>query len=131
MSFQKITIVGNLTADPELKTNSNGNTFASLNIAVNEYISGRDVTTFFSASVFNGSGQAIVNHKLAKRGREIYIEGREQIRLRTRQDGSPVIYRDIMVDKWYILRGGSSASAPVEAEAPMPIEPEDEEFPGV
>lgn len=88
MPINTVTIVGNLTRDPELKALSSGSNVCELGVAVNERVKGQDGQwddrpSFFDVSVFGNSADACAKY-LAK-GRQVAINGRlRQDRWQTR-----------------------------------------------
>ena len=84
-SVNKVIIVGNLGADPEVKTFSNGGKIANLRIATseswNDKQSGekREKTEWHSVSL-NGDGLVGVAERFLKKGSKVYIEGKLQTR---------------------------------------------------
>ena len=99
MSYQSITIVGNLGRDPEMRYLETGQAVTNLNIASNRRWTdkatgeAREEVTWFRVSVWGPQAEA-ANQYLQK-GRQVLIEGRispdpntGSPRLFTRQDGS-------------------------------------------
>jgi len=96
--FQRITIVGNLGRDPELRYMPNGTAVTSLSVATsNSYTNqqGEQVkeTTWFRVSVFGKQAEAC--SKYLTKGRPVLVEGRLRPdpatgnpRTFTRQDGT-------------------------------------------
>jgi single-strand DNA-binding protein len=75
MSFNKITMVGNLGRDPELRHLSDGATVCHFNVAVNETTRERkQVPTWFRITVW-GERAGICARKL-KKGSAVYVAGR-------------------------------------------------------
>lgn len=80
MSFNKITVLGNLTRDPELRYTPTGTPVCTLNVASNERERDpktKDVidrATFFKATAWGQKAETIAQH--FERGSEIYIEGK-------------------------------------------------------
>jgi single-strand DNA-binding protein len=89
MSFAKVTVVGNLGADPELRYMPNGNPVTSFSICANERRgSGEDRTEkqlWFKANVFGNSAEAVATH--LKKGDPVYLEGRINPELWKGRDG--------------------------------------------
>lgn len=81
MSYvNKCIIVGNLCADPEVKSFSNGGRLCNLRIATSERwkdrTSGeRKERTEFHSVVINGDGLVGVAERFLKKGSKVYIEG--------------------------------------------------------
>ncbi len=90
-SVNKVIIVGNLGADPEVKSFQNGGRIANLRIATSE--SWKDKTTgekkerteWHSVSI-TGDGLVGVAERFLRKGSKVYIEG--QLRTRKWQDQS-------------------------------------------
>ena len=84
-SVNKVILVGNLGADPEIKSFSNGGKIANLRIATseswNDKQSGekREKTEWHSVSL-NGDGLVGVAERFLKKGSKVYIEGKLQTR---------------------------------------------------
>lgn len=90
-SFNKITIVGYLGRDPELKFTPQGTALCNLSIATTEKRKDKngeavDATTWFRVAVW-GRQAELVNEYLAK-GRQVYIEGRLRQEEYTDKDGN-------------------------------------------
>lgn len=69
----KVTAVGNLTRDPEIKVSSNGTEIGNFGIASNEKYNGKEYTTFVDVTVFGK--QAEVCSKYLSKGRKVAISG--------------------------------------------------------
>ena len=77
--YQKISIIGNLGRDPEMRTLDNGKTVTTFNMATNrKYTSSAgDLikrTTWFRVSVWNKAGEACA--KYLHKGSLVFVEGR-------------------------------------------------------
>lgn len=82
MSFNKITIVGNLGKDPELRYTPQGNAVCNFSVATNEKRRDKggdmqDVTTWFRITLWGK--QAENASKYLTKGSPIYIEGRLRV----------------------------------------------------
>ena len=81
-NLNKVMIIGNLTADPEVRTTPRGNSVAELRLAVNRVSSGpnegerREETTYLDVTCWGRTAE-IAGQYLAK-GRPVFIEGRLQ-----------------------------------------------------
>lgn len=79
--MNKITLIGNLTKDPETRTTPNGTTVCSFTIAVNRRFSdsnGEKVTDFFKINAWRQLGE-VCSRYLAK-GRKVAVIGELQAR---------------------------------------------------
>ena len=82
-NLNKVMLIGNLTADPELRTTPRGTSLTELRLAVNRVSSGpndgerREETTFLDVTCWGRTGEIAAQY-LAK-GRPVFIEGRLQM----------------------------------------------------
>lgn len=91
-SINKAILIGNVTADPQIRSTQDGRKIASLSIATNQ--SWRDKSTgerkekteFHRIVVFN-EGLCKVIEQYVKKGSKVYIEGQLQTRKWTDQSG--------------------------------------------
>lgn len=91
-SFNKVTIVGYLGRDPELRYTPSGTAVCDFSIATTERKRGRDagdgeeVTTWFRVSMWGR--QAEVANQYLQKGKLVYVEGRLSQREWTDRDGN-------------------------------------------
>ena len=91
MAFlNKIMLIGNLGADPEMRYTPSGDPVTNFNMAVNRQYTDNsgethDETEWFEVSVFGGQAEP-VNQYLTK-GSKVYVEGRFQSREYVGTDG--------------------------------------------
>lgn len=88
-SVNKVILVGNLGADPEIKTFQNGGKVANLRLATSETWKDRATgerkeRTEWHSIVINGDGLIGVVERYLRKGSKIYVEG--QLRTRKWQD---------------------------------------------
>ncbi len=81
-NLNKVFLMGNLTADPELRYTGKGTAVTELRLAINRYYSGdngdrQEDTTFVDVILWNRQAEIACNY-LAK-GRGVFIEGRLQL----------------------------------------------------
>jgi single-strand DNA-binding protein len=90
MSFNKITVVGNLGRDPELRYTPQGNAVCNFSVATNEKRrdksgESQDVTTWFRITLWGK--QAENASKYLTKGSSVYIEGRLRVEEWSDRDG--------------------------------------------
>src|SRR5690554_4998360 len=91
--INKVIIVGNLGADPEVRTFSNGGKVCNLRIATSESWKDRNTgerkekTEWHSVAIFS-EGLANVAEKYLRKGSKVYIEGKLQTRKWQDQSGN-------------------------------------------
>lgn len=98
MSFSKIVIMGNLTADPEQRTTPNGRELTSFTIAVNTRAgAGREEnTTFYRCTMWGNRGEAIA--KYVTKGQQLLVSGTLSARSYQAKDGTERQSLEVNVD---------------------------------
>ncbi len=91
MSFSKITLIGNLGRDPELRYTPQGDAVCDFSIAVNDRKRDKagefqDVTTWFKVTFWRK--QAETASKYLTKGKSVYVEGRLQVEEWNDRDGN-------------------------------------------
>jgi single-strand DNA-binding protein len=82
-NFNKVLLMGNLTADPEMRYTPKGTAVADIRLAINRYVSGSEAndrqeeTTFVDVTLWNR--QAEVANSYLRKGSAAFIEGRLQL----------------------------------------------------
>lgn len=129
MSFNKITIVGNLGKDPELRYTPQGTPVTSFSIATNEKRKDRsgekqDVTTWFEATIYGR--QAELASQYLTKGRPVYVEGRLRPDVWTNRDGKEVTTLKVDVTDMQFIGGGNGNGASNAASSSQKSEGGDE-----
>ena len=133
MSYQKVIVVGNLAADPEMKFTPDGKALTTFRMASNDYNS----TTWWRVAVWGKQAEAVAEH-LAK-GRSCLVEGRMNCdkatgspRVRTDSSGNARAGYEINASQVTFLSGGNreqaSSPAPRRTES-APVVADDENIP--
>ena len=127
-SVNKVILVGNLGAEPEVRTLPSGNKVVNLSVATSENwrdknTGERKEKTEWHRVVLWGKTAESLNEYLTK-GKQIYVEGRLQTRQWDDKDGNKRYTTEIRGDRVVLLGGGGggggarqqprSASAPDE-----------------
>lgn len=115
MSFSKIVIMGNLTADPEQRTTPNGRELTSFTIAVNTRTgAGREEnTTFYRCTMWGNRGEAIA--KYVSKGQQLLVSGALSARSYQTKDGTERQSLEINVDDFSFV--GSRRSQEGDAQS--------------
>jgi len=129
----KLTIIGNLGSQPEMRYTPDGTPVVNFSVATNRKWNNADgsqgeETTWFRCTAWRRTAE-VVNEYLSK-GRQVYIEGR----LNPDENGSPKVFQrqdgtsgasyEVTVETIKFL-GGSNGSAPQQQAAPVEF-PEDQ-----
>ena len=120
MSFNKITIVGNLGKDPELRYTPQGNAVCNISVATNEKRRDKsgdlqDSTTWFRITLWGK--QAENASKFLTKGSPIYIEGRLRVEEWADRDGKNRYTLEVQASDMQFLggsRGDDFSGSPIE-----------------
>ena len=101
-SVNKVILIGNLGADPEIKSFQNGGKIANLRIATSEQwkdrMTGeRKERTEWHQVVINGEGLVGVVERFLKKGSKVYIEGSLRTRKWQDRDGNDKYTTEIVI----------------------------------
>ena len=137
MSINRVTVTGNLTRNPELKTTQSGTAVLNIGIAVNDrrknQLTGEweDAPNFFTVVAFGNRAEALAKH--LRKGSKIAVDGKLRYRAWEAQDGSKRSTVEIVADDIEFMdprpqNGAQSPSQPAyapsaPAPAPMPEPP--------
>ena len=132
MAFNKVILMGNLTADPETRTTPNGQNVTSFSLAINRTWNNangerQEDTSFINCTAWGKTGETIA--KYVSKGRQLLVSGRLQ--QRTWQDKDTGKNRsaiDVVVEEFSFVSDGSRGSASIGSAAPS-SEPVIEEIP--
>ena len=106
-SLNKVCLIGNLGADPEVRTFQNGSKVCNLRIATSETWKDRNTgekqerTEWHTVAIFN-EGLAGIAERFLKKGSKVYIEGQLQTRKWQDQNGNDRYSTEV------VLRGPNS-----------------------
>lgn len=109
-NFNSVTLGGRFTADPELKTTSNGITVTSFTIAINRR-AGEDKeakSDFINCIAWRQTAEFITRY--FKKGSSICVVGAIQTRSWTDKDGNKRYATEVIVDRAYFVDSKSENS---------------------
>lgn len=131
-SLNKVTLIGNLGQDPEVRSTANGGRVANFSIATSRQWSGQggdkqEKTEWHRIVAWNnskggGSGLADIVEKYCKKGDKIYVEGRIEYRSWQDKEGQTRYTTEIIANDVILLggrgaAGGESGFTPARAAA--------------
>ena len=108
--MQRITIIGNLVADPETRTTSSGTTVCSFTIAVNRRFANADgerQTDFFRINAWRQLGEVCAKH--LSKGKKVAVVGELQARLYDAKNGEKRMSLDVAADEVEFLSPAEKA----------------------
>ena len=117
-SLNKVMLIGNLGADPEVRSTSNGSRVATLSLATSRQWTTQagekqEKTEWHRCVVWNakGSGLADVVEKYLKKGDRVYVEGRIEYRTWQDKEGQKRYTTEINVRDLVMLSGRGDGGA--------------------
>ena len=131
-NINRVTITGNLTKDPELRTTPNGTSVCKLRVAVNsrrkDSSSGEwvDKPNYFDVTVWGAQGENCATY--LSKGRPVAVDGRLDWREWEAQDGSKRSAIEIVADSVQFLgsRGDNPPSGNgIQAASDVPADTSD------
>ena len=121
-SLNKVTLIGNLGNDPEVRSTTGGNRVATFSLATsrswnNQAGDRQEKTEWHRCVVWNtkGSQLADIVEKYVKKGDKLYVEGRIEYRQWQDKEGQTRYSTEINVRE-LIMLGGRSGSAEYDPE---------------
>lgn len=131
MYLNKVTIYGNLTRDPELKSLPSGSAVVSFGVATNRTWKDKDgskkeQTEFHNLVAFGRTAEVIAQY--LSKGKPIYIEGRMQTRSwEDKESGKKQYKTEVVVETFQFgASAGTSVERGGESQAPAKDPLEDE-----
>ena len=102
MTLNKMMIIGNLGADPELRYSQNGKAVTNLRVAVNSRVKGadgewQDETLWLRVITFDRQAERLAEQ--LRKGHRVYAEGRLRAREWEAQDGRKGTSLEILADR--------------------------------
>ncbi len=126
--FNKITIIGNLGTDPEMRYLPSGNAVTSFSVATNRRYKNRDGENVDETEWFrvNAWGRlAETTNQYLQKGRLVYVEGRLSSRSWEGQDGQTRFSNEISAQEVKFLSGSNQAPG----DGPPPPDSDDDVLP--
>lgn len=114
MSVNKCLFIGNLTADPEIRTMPNGEQVANFTIALNERYKAKDgnvVENIEYVRIVLYRRLAEIAAQYLRRGSQVYIEGRLKTRKWQDNNGQDRYSTEIQCDNLQMLGGRNQDAA--------------------
>ena len=107
--MNKLTLIGNLTKDPETRTTPNGNTVCSFTVAVNRKKVSEQQTDFFRVNAWGKLGELCA--RFLNKGRKVAVVGELQARTYDNKDGKTMLSLDVVADEVEFLTPAENAEA--------------------
>lgn len=107
--MNKLTIIGNLTRDPETRVTQSGSSVCSFIVAVNRR-GQDDKTDYFRVSAWNKTGETC--QKYLAKGRKVAVTGPVSVSTYTGQDGKTYANLEVMAQDVEFLTPKAEQAAP-------------------
>jgi len=118
--FNQVTLLGNLTQDPELRTIPSGQAVCSFSLAVNRSWTGKDGQTQDAVDYFDcvawGKPGEIISQYMTK-GRRLFISGRLQNRSWEAKDGTKRYKTEVIVTDFNFVDSGTGSNSSSASES--------------
>ncbi len=134
--INKVILIGNLGADPELRYTSGGTAVANLRLATSRRWTNKDGsqqedTQWHQVVVWGKQGESCKEH--LSKGRQVYVEGRLQTRSWEDKEGNKRYTTEVVANQVLFLGGkgsgaGAGAGAGGGSDEPPPISDDDIPF---
>ncbi len=121
--YNRIVLVGRLTADPELRYTPSGVPIAKFRLAVNRQMknqAGEQEADFINIVLWRQQAEFAANY--LNKGRLVLIEGRLQIRGWTTQDGQRRTTAEVVGNNIQALDRRREEAAPAAGETDIPLD---------
>lgn len=107
--MNKCTIIGNLTADPEMRTTPNGKTVATFTVAVNRrFKEGENAVNYFRVTAWNQLGEICC--KYLSKGRKAAVVGEVSVNAYIGKDGAAHASLELTADEVEFLSSRADAA---------------------
>lgn len=110
--MNKVVLLGRLTRDPEVRSNSTGNSNARFTVAINRNFKNKDGgydADFISCVAFGRTAEFV--SKYFKKGNQICLEGRIQTGSYDAQDGTKRYTTDVVVENVEFVNSRSESAS--------------------
>ena len=95
--MNKITLIGNLTNDPEIRSTQTGKSVCTFTIAVNRKKVSEPQTDFFRVNAWGKLGELCA--RFLGKGRKVAVVGELQARTYDNKDGKTMLSLDVVADE--------------------------------
>ncbi len=118
MSVNRVILLGNTGADPEVKTTASGMTIANLRVATSERRKDKDSgewaeeTEWHRVVCFGKTAENVA--RWVQKGKQLYIEGKIKTRKWQDKDGNDRYSTEILADTVQFLGGGNGGRRQAE-----------------
>jgi single-strand DNA-binding protein len=129
--LNKVMIIGNLGADPEMRYMADGTAMTSFRVAASRNYTGADgerkeETEWFAVTAWRKLAEQCSQY--LQKGRKVYVEGRLHTRSWDTPEGEKRYRTEVVADRVLFIDRAGAAPFPGDHEATGEMEPEDIPF---
>lgn len=117
--MNKITLIGNVTKEPEARQTPNGKNVCSIDLAVNRKFD-KEKTDFFHVVTWNALSQVCAQY--VKKGMKIAVVGELQARTYEAKDGTTRFSLDVQADEVEFLTRVDEEKKPTKKTESKPVD---------
>ena len=125
-SLNKVQIIGNVGKDPEMRFTGNGTPVTSFSVAATEKYNDKETTEWFNVVAWQKLAE-VCNQFLSK-GKQVYVEGRQQTRKWDSDDGQTHYKTELIASRVLFLGKREETNENYEKTEVDRLEPEDIPF---
>lgn len=127
-SLNKVILIGNLGADPEVRYTGSGQPVANFNIATTEKWQGGERTEWHKVVVFGKQAENCKEY--LSKGRQVYVEGRLQTRQWDDKNGNKRYTTEVIALRVLFLGGAPAGARTTRNDSPTEYAPPADGNPG-
>ena len=99
--MNRVTLIGRLGQDPELRTTQTGKTVCSFSLATSEKYDGKETTEWHKVIAWGRAGEIV--HQYKRKGDELAIEGKVTYRSYDGKDGKKMYVTEIILKDLHFI----------------------------
>lgn len=127
--MNRVTLIGRLTKDMEVRTSESGNTIGVFTIAVTRPYKkedGQSESDFINCIAFNKKAGTM--EKYCKKGSQVGLEGRIQTRTYDAKDGNKRYVTEVLVENFYLLGSKAEKKEPTDSQIVQAVMNDEDPF---
>jgi len=119
-NYNRVTLIGNLTRDIEMRATQGGMQVAKFGLAINRKSKDQETTCFVDCTAFDKSAELL--HRYVRKGSPLFVEGRLEFSTWEAKDGGGKRSKlSVVVENFQFLSDGErSEQAPKRQATPTP-----------
>jgi single-strand DNA-binding protein len=131
-SVNKVILIGNMGADPEMNTTGSGVAVCNISLATSSFVKDEEKTEWHRVTLWDKTAENVA--KYMKKGSKLYVEGRLQTRSYEDKEGNTRYQTEVVAERVAFLDSKPAGDKPAAKEAQKPTrggrkaKPADDDF---